>query len=642
MTSTDPPSLRPGSPAARRTFVVASAVVLLLLAMLVIGVATILRGGGSLVATDPHAPPQPLPLPEPPPSGYVGSAACAECHAEIASRYAEHPMGQSLARIGDERPIEDYAHPSFSPDQRRQYLVERRGDEVFHHERLADPHGEWIYDQAEQVNYVLGSGQLGRSYLLERHGTLYQSPIGWYTSGARWDLSPGYDRATNPRFQRRVGDGCLYCHAGRVLSEAPRSDRYEPPVFAELSIGCERCHGPGEEHVRRQRASGGEPGRDPSIVNPAHLDFDRREAVCYQCHLQGESVIPRFGRSMFDFRPGQRLEDSLIVLVGKTRVDAQGHARAVSQVEQMRSSTCYLQSSQRMGCTSCHDPHGVPREEERVTFYRQACLKCHQEDACALEPAERQQPPADDSCVHCHMPSKQSSDVPHTAQTDHRILRRPDLAEAPEDELRVPIQEAVVFDGAEQRLPRREVERARALAMDDKLTSDDADTAREIERLLLGGGMLSDDVGAGLQLLGNDPPALNALGTACRMQKRYQEAEICWQEALRYNPKDEQALLLMLLHHHSLQDTRSALEYVERLLELLPDAPTLHGRRAHMLGQLGQTDQAIKAAERALELDPTLIQIHIWLIEVYTGRGELDRADEVRKLLERFRLSGGE
>ena len=636
------PTYRRTKAASKRSVFVTAIVSVVLLGLLALGIGSAVLVYKQQQALAPEVVEE-LRRPDPPTTGYVGNQACVECHAEIAERYQTHPMSHSLTRVGAEDVIEDYQNTSFAPNDAHRYVIEKEDGVVLHHETLIGPDGDVVYDLAEPVNYVLGSGQLGRSYLLERHGVLYQSPIGWYTQGDRWDLAPGYRTAVNPHFRRRIGDGCLYCHVGRVSSEYPGSDRYDDPAFTQESVSCERCHGPGKDHVAHQHAlntSGGNGSEgDDTIVNPARLEPDRRDAVCFQCHLQGEGVIPRYGRTFFTFRPGQRLEDNWVMFVGKTRVDARGNTRAVSQVEQMRASKCYLASDRRMTCTSCHDPHFRPAPEERPRFYQESCLKCHEQQACGLEEAARQAAPAHGSCVHCHMPQLSSEDVPHTTQTDHRILRRPSEASVPDVDFHVPLKDATVFDDASARLPRRAIDRARGIALMSVGGAQDAAGGQHAESLLLAGGVLTEDVGAGLELLGDDIPALLALGTACRIQGRSHEAVICWQEALRYDPKDEQALTLLAMHYHEQNDTQSALEYMNRLIKLTPDVPTLLGRRAHMLGQLGDLSGAIESAYGALKHDPSLTQIREWLVEVHTLRGETEQAEQQQRLLERTRAA---
>ncbi len=68
----------------------------------------------------------------------------------------------------------------------------------------------------------------------------------------------------------------------------------EPP-FLEMQIGCERCHGPGKQHVEKMDAGDfdedSETAEDLLIVNPAHLDRHLADDVCYQCHMDGKRRI---------------------------------------------------------------------------------------------------------------------------------------------------------------------------------------------------------------------------------------------------------------------------------------------------------------------------------------------------------------
>src|SRR6185369_3351157 len=104
-------------------------------------------------------------------------------------------------------------------------------------------------------------------------------------------------------------------------------------------IGCERCHGPGDLHVRRDVRPTAE-AFDPTIVNPAKLPAPLRDAVCEQCHLQGEQRVARLGRSLFDYRPGLPLEDFLVAYVRTERL--MDYSRSVGQFEQMHVSRCYV------------------------------------------------------------------------------------------------------------------------------------------------------------------------------------------------------------------------------------------------------------------------------------------------------------
>ncbi|MBW3600119.1 MAG: cytochrome c family protein, partial [Planctomycetes bacterium] len=125
------------------------------------------------------------------PGGYVGSRACAECHAEIYGQYAATPMGQSLASVDEAMPVEGEQAATITPPGNRIYRVVREEGKVFHSEVTLDGRGDPLFDLREEVRFVLGSGKRGRAYLINRNGRLFQSPIGWYAQSHGWDLSPG-------------------------------------------------------------------------------------------------------------------------------------------------------------------------------------------------------------------------------------------------------------------------------------------------------------------------------------------------------------------------------------------------------------------------------------------------------------------
>lgn len=353
---------------------------------------------------------------------YVGSAACADCHADVTARYAGHPMGRSLAVAGPDVGPEAGATSRFAA-QGFEYAVERKGDHVIHRETRKDADGAILWDVSRTVSHAIGSGTRGKTYIWEREGRVFESPISWYTGPGRWNLSPGYEQR-NQHFDRPITPDCLFCHANQVTPVEHTVNQYQPPLFRGHAIGCERCHGPGELHVDRGPQKAGEKF-DPTIVNPTKLPGHLRDAVCEQCHLQGEHRVPRLGRSLFDYRPGLRLEDFVVHFVrAKHLVD---YSRSVGQVEQMRVSRCYVGSGGKLGCVSCHDPHETPAPAQKVAFYRGRCQQCHEPGVrdCRLPRAERDGAGRANDCVQCHMPRGDSTSIVHASVTDHRVLRRP-------------------------------------------------------------------------------------------------------------------------------------------------------------------------------------------------------------------------
>lgn len=552
-----------------------------------------------------------------------------------------HPMARSVSSAKSFA-AEDHGHADvlIEPRGPRKYRVRFEADRLWHHEFLADSTGDVLYDQSLEVSYALGSGTRGKAFLIEREGRLFASPLNWYASKNQWGLAPGYAPEFHKRFERETGDGCLVCHAGRLNQDPDSPNVYRSPIFLEMAIGCERCHGPGQRHIDFHtpsravvEATQAAASRSDPIINPRQLEPAQREAVCNQCHLQGQFSQLRHGRHAFDFRPGMRLEDVWMVFVDDTHTTSGGPIRAVNQVEQMRASVCFSQSNGRLGCLSCHDAHMVPAPAERADFYRSRCVTCHAESDCRLPDGVRQAAPARGSCIACHMPPLETRDVPHTAQTDHRILRQPLPSPTPTPaESDGPSPERwVMFDGAEQRLPEWEARRAQGLAwvgLAEK--KHDLRSARDAASLLR----------SILEVAPNDAETLEAFGVTQALQGRATDARKTWQAALATNPHRESLLVRLAFVCHDLGDLVAAADYFDRLLKLNPWHAAFHGRQAHILGLLGKLDAAILEAERAVELDPTLSQAHDWLAKAYELRQQRDLSEQHRNQARKLRDLG--
>lgn len=556
---------------------------------------------------------------------FAGSDRCAECHAEVAAKYHSSGMGQSLWRIGSETPLEDYDQQnSFSPDGHHHYSIVRTDEGVFHHERLADDSGETIYDQAVKIEFVVGSGTQGRSYLFNRNGMLYMSPIGWYANGKKWDLSPGFKLPFHRRFNRRVPFACLECHAGR-MNLTSHADVFDDPPFREIAIGCERCHGPGAGHIEfhEQKKSA---GLDP-IINPMRLDPHRREDVCTQCHLSGEGRYLREGSHFGGFVPGTRLEETYLIFVGGKRTTDDGRTRAVSQVEQMRSSQCYVSSEGRMGCTSCHDPHSRIPEEQRNAFHRGRCLTCHNDHDCGLEESERRLRQADDSCIACHMPKLEASDVPHTTQTDHRILRLPQtLSSAGDQQVEVP----ELFDDAEKRLPGVVVAKARGMWLAERAerfgNRNFAEQASQILKEVM-------------TLQPNDVEVLEALGTCTAINGHTEESLKYCNRVLAKDPHRERTLLTAATVHLNQGKIEMGRRLLEEYLEVQPNDAAAWGRYSGLLSQLDELHEAIDAGRKSTDLDPSNPRTWSHLAELYMRIGDGKQEEICRDLGRRVQFN---
>lgn len=563
-----------------------------------------------------------------PPSedGYVGSAKCAECHGEIAELYETHPMSRSTRRVDLEREAALLrSAPSRVPGQQWVYDVEIRDGDLLHCERMFDADGELIYEQAVPMDYVVGSGQRAFAYLHQRGELLFMSPLNWYAQSRQWDLSPGYAPDDPRRFDRRITDDCLACHAGRLAAQGRALDRYKTPPFHEMSIGCENCHGPGTEHVSLHKSASGRAEAADPIVNPACLEPTRRESVCYQCHLQAPVRIPRYGRSDLDFRPGQHVEEIWSFLLEESSVSEDGRTRAVSHVQQMHASRCFIESQGRLGCISCHDPHRVPSESERVAFYRRRCLECHEgpdEAHCSASAESRSA--RDNDCTACHMPRRDANNISHVTQTDHRVLKEPEAASVDSDSGSDGL---TLFRYGDVDLEPWERDRALALGAWMYLSKKGRPRPPQLAQILT--GVLKKAPG--------DGASLTVLAAMAMDNQQLERARGYYERALEAPDAKEAALLGLLKISYLSSEWERGLEYADRFLEIHPGHAQAHAMRADILRALGRTQEGIEAAQQALRFNPTLIPVRQWLVETYRATGRDQERGEQEQVIRRMR-----
>ena len=382
-----------------------------------------------------------------PEKDYVDSKICATCHREIAEDYARTGMGQSFFkpgfkpgfRPGSASTIEDYAKTPeyYHALSDSHYRMTIRNGQFFQRRWQLDAAGKEINAEELRIDYVMGSGNHARSYLHRTgRGMLIELPLGWYPDkGGEWGMVPGSD-TKHPQTRRFVSYKCMFCHNAYPSIPGPnKAPGSEPVYLGDLpqGIDCQRCHGPGAEHVRTA-------GR-ASIVNPSKLSPERRMEVCMQCHLETTSgripaVLQRFDRGTFSYVPGQPLVDFAISFDHAPGTGHDNKFEAVSSVYRLRQSRCFLESAGKLECATCHDPHRIPRGEEAVRRYSSICLQCH----TSTHPADVKTTAAD--CITCHMPKRRVDDAPHVIMTDHLIQRRApsnalaEFAERPPEEYR--------------------------------------------------------------------------------------------------------------------------------------------------------------------------------------------------------------
>ena len=356
---------------------------------------------------------------------FVGDAACASCHADIAATYGQTNKARSVSYFDPETAPEQFGTQKAVYNEATNLYYEAfvRDGALYQREYRLGTEGETIHEQLHRADYVIGSGKATRSYLMDVNGYLTEMPLTWYAERERWDMSPGYEEA-NDRFGRKISLECMTCH-NSTPQHTPFTQNHYTNV--PLGIGCEGCHGPGSRHVEaRQTDAAPEAGPDATIINPASLDRRAQLSVCQQCHLAGITVFEP-GEDPTTFRPGAYLATNRTVYVPEKQLTDPDWVGIDSHPLRLARSACFKGSE--MTCTTCHDAH-KPASLVTQADYNAACGSCHGTDAheasCTRPEATSAAEAIAGDCVSCHMPRSGTSDVPHVTSTDHWIRPRPE------------------------------------------------------------------------------------------------------------------------------------------------------------------------------------------------------------------------
>ncbi|MCC6673430.1 MAG: tetratricopeptide repeat protein [Planctomycetes bacterium] len=371
---------------------------------------------------------------------HVGTAACAECHAQEAQAWRGSHHDLAMAAAGPESVRGAFAGETFAWPGGAATFLRRDGAYWI---RTEDERGT---QQEHRVGFTFGVWPLQQYLLPLPDGRVQAFPVAWDArpaaqGGQRWfHADPGRVARAGERFHwtgsfYTWNHTCAECHSTHVQKGFDRAAGRYATRYAGEDVGCEACHGPGDAHVRWARAGGraGDPDDGLAVrLRGARLEdwsFDPatgiarsaaapRSAIeiqtCARCHARRAPLLD-------GVTPGAPLtETHLPALLEAGLYHADG--QVLDEVFEWGS---FLQSRMHAAgvtCTDCHEPHGARLRAEGNAL----CARCHL-PARFDTPAHHHHVAgsAGAACTACHMPTKTFM-VVH-ARHDHGFsVPRPD------------------------------------------------------------------------------------------------------------------------------------------------------------------------------------------------------------------------
>ena len=369
---------------------------------------------------------------------FVGAARCAPCHADQAARWraSHHALAMQAASPSTVLGRFDGAPVSLGGVEAR--FFERDG-RPFVHTRGADGAPADF-----EIAYTFGVAPLQQYLLPAAGGRMQALDLAWdarpaAVGGQRWfDLHAGAPPPPgDPLHWTGVYQSwnlmCAECHSTNLVKGYDAAaDRYQT-TWSEVDVSCEACHGPGSRHVEWAERGGGDPDRGLPVRFPGRGSWsfapgepiarrapepapsDAELDACGRCHARRGAIRSEYeyGRPLLDTHRPALLDEGLY--------------RADGQIDgEVYEWGSFLQSrmhTKGVTCTDCHDPHSL-----RIDVPDQACARCHRPEVFATT-AHHHHPAgsAGASCVACHMPTRTYMGV--DARRDHSLrVPRPDLS----------------------------------------------------------------------------------------------------------------------------------------------------------------------------------------------------------------------
>jgi predicted CXXCH cytochrome family protein len=552
-------------------------------------------------------------------------------------------MSRSFYRPSPENMVEDFSRNNtyYHEPSSSYFTMLQRDGRYFQRRYQVDSSGKQTNVMEKQVDYIMGSGNHARTYLHRTTAnTLIELPLGWYAEkGGYWAMNPGYDRPNHDGFRRPITYDCMFCHNAYPQIPAGHEQPFAEPVYAgplPEGIDCQRCHGPGTLHV----TLAGKPGTKKeeiraAIVNPARLSAERQIEGCMACHLETTSFplpngIQRIGRDPFSYQPGEPLADFILNFDHAPGTGREEKFEIVNAAYRLRRSACFLKSNGKMLCTTCHNPHEIPRGEEATRHYTTVCRQCHGEAFDRVVQAGKHT--SADGCVDCHMPKRRTEDVIHVAVTDHFIQRRKlagDLLAAlaeRRDAYRgpvVPYYPRTLPDIAENSLTLALAQViqgsnliegiAQLTAAIQKYKPQRAEYYLQLAEALEKNGQLAKAMPMYREAVDRNPKlstGLRKLGTALRHSGQNAEAEDVLKRAVSVSPDDAVAWHELGITLRALDRSADAVAAIEKAIELDPDLPEAHNNVGTIWFAEGQQARAQPAFREAIRIRPDYADAH--------------------------------
>lgn len=347
---------------------------------------------------------------------FIGSEQCATCHEPEFERWLESHHQLAMQAANSDTVLGDFSAEPIPYFDTETVFFRRDGRYYVNTQNSLGVNEEF------EITHTFGVTPL-QQYLVDAPGGRKQAlQFAWDSratsaGGQRWFHLYAEDEITAGDPLHWTGNYfnwnymCAECHSTDVqLGYDADKDSFDT-TFAEVSVGCESCHGPGSRHVAQANDGAFDQAHglpvdlddhdgatwimDPStgIANRSRPNSSAQQAEsCGRCHARRTVLTSdyEYGTALTDTHMPALLEENLYYADGRIQDEVYVYGSFIQSKMHAAGVTC----------TDCHDPHSG--ELHAGPNPNDTCAQCHLPARFA---SVDHNPAAVGDCVSCHMPA---------------------------------------------------------------------------------------------------------------------------------------------------------------------------------------------------------------------------------------------